>query len=331
MSIQIRRWACGYTETVPKDGLKTLKGCLLAQALEDDPEAKEIVLENDVVQPCHLMSLGAMARGETVRIKDDLKGDLKGAAAAAKYFNWPLLEAVSDPTYAQMQVFAPYVDIYKPETYGPLLLWSITTGFTSLAQHILRVTEPGPLEGQALTLSVMKRDVNIVRRLLQRGVDPVTNYTPEYILDVWYPHKEFVYSMYDDDYWPPYITPYLEATTHQTFHIACLAGEASVLKCLLQDNRIRQMTPLKQIILDEIISNPVRAEIIASTDVGKEFSQNEALHLLLMFVTPYNNPDVYVVAHNLHLQIPEALRQQIVPQNNLEGEPMMALVKSFLA
>lgn len=133
MSIQIRRWPCGYTETLSKESVKAMSGCILAQALEDDPEAKEIVLENAVIQPIHIITLGFLARQEEIKLKDDLKG----AAAAAKYLTWPLLEAVSDPRYIQMQVFAPWANIHKPETYGPLLLWAIKTSFISLAQHIL--------------------------------------------------------------------------------------------------------------------------------------------------------------------------------------------------
>lgn len=193
------------------------------------------------------------------------------------------------------------------------------------------MTDLGPLESQALTLSVMKRDVDMVRRLLQRGVDPVTNYTPEYILDFWYPRKEFVSSLCYDDYWPHFITPYLDASKHQTFYLACLTKDMDVLRCLLQDERIRQMTPLKQIIMEEVVSHRVKIEIISASNVGSEFTLNETLHLLLMFVTPYKNYDIYVVAHNPNLQIPEALRQQLVPHYSTDGQPLIALIKSFLS
>jgi len=332
MSVQIRLSHCDYTVTLPKEGLRAMRGSLLAQALEDDPEAKEIVLDNPVIQPYHIYVIGMMARYEKLEVKNELVGPFD---AAAQYLNWPLLEVVASlDAYAQMQVFAPYVNIYKPETYGPLLLWSIKTGFTSLAQHILQVTEPGPLDGQALTLSVMMGNLETVQKLLQRGVDPVMNYTPKYVLDIWYPQKMFVYDLFHDDYWPRKVDALLETTIHQTFYLACLKHiqqkEMNVLRYLLRDERIRQMTPLKQIIQDDIIWEENLVEIITSTDIGKEFSLNEALQLLLRFVTPYNSKSVYIVAQNPHLPLPKALRQQILPDNYYGGKDVEALIKSFL-
>lgn len=330
MSVLIRLSHCDYTLTLPTEGLRAMRGSLFAQALETDPEAKEIVLDNPIIQPYHIYVIGMMARHEKLEIKNELVGPFE---AAAQYLNWPLLEAVAAlDAYAQMQVFAPYVNIYKPETYGPLLLWAIKTDFTSLAQHILQMTELGPLDGQSLTLSVMMGNAEIVRRLLQRGVDPVTNYTPKYILDIWYPQKMFICDLFSDDWWPDYAERFLGTTTHQTFYLAYLkcrrAEEMDVLKCLLRDERIRQMTPLKQILTDNFIHESAHVQIIRSTDIGKQFTPSEALNLLLRFVNPYNNHYVHIIARDPHLPIPEALRQKLVP--GCDGEQLNALIKSFL-
>lgn len=327
MSILIQLSHCNYTVALPREGLMAMRGSLFAQALEIDPNETEIKLENPGIKPYHMDVISLMARQGNLEFKKEMYMEF---TTAAEYLNWSLLEAVADPNYALMQVYAPYANIYKPETYGPILLWSIRNNFTSLARHILQVTETGPLDGQALTLSVMMDNVDIVRRLLQRGVDPVTNYTPKYILDMWYPLEEFVHSLFGG-YSPYWVQLNVGATKNQTFYLACVVVHGTspkVLQCLVQDERIRQAISLRYFVI-ETSNLPACLAVITSTDSVVTLTQREALHLLLKFVTLYNNRDVYTVAQNPYLNIPEALRKELLPQNDFTGEQLTALIKSF--
>lgn len=49
MEVKIRLTQPPYSIRVTKESLKILRGSLLAQAVDDDPECKELVLENPVL------------------------------------------------------------------------------------------------------------------------------------------------------------------------------------------------------------------------------------------------------------------------------------------
>lgn len=72
------------------------------------------------------------------------------------------------------------VNIYRPETYGSALPWTIMNHYDSLAQHILQVTEPSPTD---------THKPHIIKVLLCR-VDPITSVIPRHVLNFWDPPKE---------------------------------------------------------------------------------------------------------------------------------------------
>ena len=163
MSIRINLTTFGYSLDVPKEGLLKLRGSLFAQAIETEPEVKSIDITNPVVKPEHLVAIAKMARQE--KLDTEMKVDSK---EAAQYLNWPLLDAIRNPLYTDCLELAPTVDIYRPETYGSLLVWSVRLRFQALTQHILQVTDSSPVEGQAFVLAAHLYNISAIRELLSR-------------------------------------------------------------------------------------------------------------------------------------------------------------------
>jgi len=80
---------------------------------------------------------------------------------------------VQNPKYIQMQSFAPYCNLYRPETFGPVLLWAVANNFPMLAHHILQMTALNALDNQALAVSVVYGRTKTTKMLLARGCDPL--------------------------------------------------------------------------------------------------------------------------------------------------------------
>lgn len=134
MSVEIRLTHPPYSVFVTRDQIQTLKGSLLAQAVDSDTE---VTLDNPLIKPTYLNLLAMMARQEEIKAQPSDE-DLRKAAI---YLNWPLLSVIQDPKYIQMQAFAPYCNLYHPETYGSILPWAIAINFPMLTCHILQMTE----------------------------------------------------------------------------------------------------------------------------------------------------------------------------------------------
>lgn len=127
MSVQIILTQPPYSVLIAREPLRAMKESLLAEALEMDPEAKEIQIDNPIVKPEHLELLVRMTMQEEIKVELPDDFDCTGICEAAKYLNWPLLEVIGCGFLYHVQAFAPNVNIYKPETYGSLLVWSLTS------------------------------------------------------------------------------------------------------------------------------------------------------------------------------------------------------------
>lgn len=182
-----------YAIKMAREALRAMKGSLFAEALETDPEATEISLDNPVVEPKHLNMLSRMTHREEIKVElpTDFNPEFhfysSDAYEAAKYLNWPLLDVIMSGLLNEIHAFAPYANIHQPETYGPLLLWSLSRDYTSLTQHILQVTQSCPLDAQAFIIGTISGRLAAVKVLLSREVNPATAYTPLHILKIWYP------------------------------------------------------------------------------------------------------------------------------------------------
>lgn len=197
-----------YSVRITKDGLRTLRGSILAQALADDPECKEITLENPVLGPVHLDMIKVMAE------QGDLTKDHYGPPDprdyyAAIYLNWMLLDVVCDGLMQDILTFAPYVNIYKPETYGSLLPWAVCQDYSSLVEHILNVTDSTPMDMQAAMVCAMYGQTHIFKRLMARGIDPKTTNVPASVLRIWSGPNFY-----------PSAAPFYAGVDHQAFRLA---------------------------------------------------------------------------------------------------------------
>jgi hypothetical protein len=177
MSVEIRLTHSSYSVSVTRGQIQTLKGSLLAQAVGSDTE---VVLDNPLVKLDYLNLLAMMARQEEIKALPPDK-DLRKAAV---YLNWPLLSVIQNPKYIQMQAFAPYCNLYHPETYGSVLPWSIAINFPMLTRHILQMTDSTRLDNQSLGVAVMYGRLEPVKMLLARGADPSVNRDRQALL-VW--------------------------------------------------------------------------------------------------------------------------------------------------
>ena len=188
MSIQIRLIQTNppYSITATKEGLRTLRGSILAQAVDDDPECTELVLENPVLKPEHLDLIKVMCEQGDLNKAEYIHRNEESYREAAVYLNWMLLDVVSSGLIPEILAFAPYVNIYKPETYGSLLPWSIRQYHCILSKHILNMTDPSPIDTQAAMVSALYGQVKIFKLLMERGVNPKTAYIPESVIDIWY-------------------------------------------------------------------------------------------------------------------------------------------------
>ena len=174
-----------YSITVTKDGLRTLRGSIFAQALENDPDCKEIKFENPVLKPAHLDIIKVMCEQGDLT-EDDYGPPSSQDYDAAVYLNWMLLDVVCDGLIPEILTFAPNANLYKPETYGSLLPWAICQEYSSLAEHILNVTDSTHMDMQASIVCAMYKQTHIYKRLLARGIDPKTAYMPESVLRIWF-------------------------------------------------------------------------------------------------------------------------------------------------
>src|SRR5207253_11465354 len=113
--------------------LRKLRGSLLAQALENEPETATIDLPNAIVSSEHLDVIAMMAREEKLNLQPDWNDG--SYQKAGEYLNWPLLEVVRFSAYLDWLEFAPYVDIYRPETYGSSLMWALSQHHQSIAKR----------------------------------------------------------------------------------------------------------------------------------------------------------------------------------------------------
>lgn len=249
MNIDITLTTFNYTVTLPRAGIRQLRGSLLAQALELEPNIPEIKLSGPDVKPEHLDVIAKMVRQE--------KLDLiipESYIQAARYLNWPLLDALSSGYYHMLLEFSPNLNIYRPETYGPALAWSIVNRYESLTQHILQVTDPSPMDAQALILAAATHTPSIVKFLLTR-VDPVTATIPRHVLFLWQPLKAIdmqnIYQVVQRDH----VNHFLEGEGNYAFRLACAAMVPEVnfpsfarmtLAHLLADERVRNTAPLQK-------------------------------------------------------------------------------------
>jgi hypothetical protein len=165
MSIEIRLTHTPYSVSLTRDQLQTLNGSLLTQAIGSDTE---VIIDNPLVTPTYLNLLAMMARQEEIKA---LPPD-KDLHKASVYLNWPLLSVIQNPKYIQMQSFAPYCNLYRPETFGSVLPWAIANNFPMLTHHILQMTELNALDNQGLAVSVMYGRTRTTKILLTRGCDP---------------------------------------------------------------------------------------------------------------------------------------------------------------
>lgn len=167
MSVEIRLTHTNppYCLSFTRDQIQRLKGSILAQAVGSDTE---VTLNNPLVKPAHLNLLAKMSQQEDIKARPPDKGQHK----AAVYLDWPLLSVVQNPKYTQMQRFAPYCNLYRPETFGSVLPWAIANNFSMLTHHILQMTELNELDNQALAVAVMYGRSKMTQILLTRGCDP---------------------------------------------------------------------------------------------------------------------------------------------------------------
>ncbi|HMC98960.1 MAG TPA: hypothetical protein VKH37_02370, partial [Ferruginibacter sp.] len=183
MTVEIRLIPSNFSVTLTRDQILTLKGSLLAQALETDSEAKLISLDNPVVRPQELQAIARMARQEPLEWQLATGEEVEARGKAADYLNWPLLEVELYPIIHQ---FAPYANLYRPETFGSLLPWAIQWNYSALIRHIFRIAPPGPLDEQALMVAIYYRNMEAVKMLLHRGINPATAHVEEiHILSTW--------------------------------------------------------------------------------------------------------------------------------------------------
>src|SRR5207253_8446587 len=107
MSLRINLLPYNYSVEMLREGVKGLRGSILAQALETDPEAKSIDITNPVVKPEHLDAIAKMARKES--LIEISNADDTSYTEAAKYLNWPLLQmAAKSSEYTDLLEFCPY-------------------------------------------------------------------------------------------------------------------------------------------------------------------------------------------------------------------------------
>jgi hypothetical protein len=250
MDVIINLTSFNYSVTAPRAGLRKLRGSLFAQALETEPHLTTIEISNPIVNREHLDVMATIARQEKLDVKVDW--DDESYTKAAGYLNWPFLQALRGGQYTRLLEFAPYVDIYRPETYGSALPWAIMNHYDSLAQHILQVTEPSPIDAHALVLAALTHKPYIVKVLLSR-VDPVTSVIPRHVLNLWNPRKEIDMNLTQivqrDN-----IERFLRDEGNQAFRLACISMvphpnlptyAQATLSCLLADERVRTTAPLQ--------------------------------------------------------------------------------------
>ena len=276
MQIEIRLTHPTYAVHVSKEGLRILRGSILAQALADDPECKEIAFDNPILKPAHLEIIAAMTRQEDltqfrsnsreIRYNPDTGKSCDYQVAV--YLNWMLLDVVCDGLLDEIKLYSPNMDIYRPETYGHLLLWSIDRGHESLTQHILQVTEPNPLEIQAAAIAIMHSRASIFKTLLVRGINPGTAYTPPYILQIWRPNNLVV----------------LEGTDNQLLRLA--------VACYIEVARDEDETlPLVELLLrDERCHQNESLQVMLRIAFGANDSK---LAQLLLYLTPVD-PNIWI-------------------------------------
>lgn len=231
-----------YVVRVSKESLRALPGSILAQALGNDPDCKEITFDNPILKPRHLDIIAAMTRREDLtQFRSNQNTGETDDYAAAVYLNWMLLDVVCDGLLEEIKIFAPYVDIYRPETYGHLLLWSLYCGYDSLFEHILRVAEPGPLDVQAAAVALMYSRLTAFKVLLARGVHPGTAYTKPYILQIWRPNNLTIPSGTNNQLLRLAVACYIKVTRDEEETLP-------LVELLLRDERCHQNESLQNIL-----------------------------------------------------------------------------------
>lgn len=285
MDVIINLTSLNYSVTVPRAGLRKLQGSLFAQSLETEPDLTTIDIPNPIVLPEHLAVIATMARQEKLEVKVDL--DDPSYAKAAEYLNWPFLQALRGGEYTHLIEFAPYIDIYRPETYGSALPWAIVRHHDNLAQHILQVTEPSPIDAHALVLAAIAHNYRIVKILLSR-VDPVTSAIPFHVLKIWHPPRAIDMKNLAQVVQKDNIVRFLRDEGNESFRQACVSMvphpylptyAQATLSCLLADERVRTTAPLQEALEMAVktSSTILLRFLMEKTDVDPNFEVNGLL------------------------------------------------------
>ena len=154
---------------------------LFVQAVEAEPDLTELKLDHSSLTPDIMTSLQSLCEGQT-------PSTLQGLAEAGHYLNMPLLEFLGSSEYSQVVSFLQGKDLLNPERdYPYLLLMAAKNGLNSLALYLLSRVEPeaslpigvqvktvADIEGKALIYAVLRQNLSLVKRLLQRKVDVET-------------------------------------------------------------------------------------------------------------------------------------------------------------
>jgi hypothetical protein len=299
-----------------------MEGSLFAEALETDPEATEISLENPVVEPKHLGLLVRMSRQEEIKVEllEDFDPETTfyslEAYNAAIYLNWPLLQVIDSGLLNEIQAFAPYANIYKPETYGPLLLWSLARDDSSLTRHILQVTEPGPLDAQAFLVATLHGRLAAVKALLAREVNPATAYTPLHLLKIWCPQLTRPNPHPETD-------PLVESKQNQALCLVIsaylnfpenLGKIVPVIQLLLQDTRCHSALQNILEVACQIPSSALVEMLLTLTPVDPNIIRQPPV-IVYALEQPYL-PLAKVLAACPRLKLSDALRQYILSLEN---------------
>jgi len=110
-----------------------------------------------------------------------------------------------------------------------------------LTQHILQVTEPGPLDMQAAAIALMYSRASIFKTLLARGVNPGTAYTPPYILQIWRPNNLVILNETDNQLLRLAVACYTKVTRDEDETLP-------LVELLLRDERCHQSGSLQDML-----------------------------------------------------------------------------------
>jgi hypothetical protein len=190
-SLSIHISSTGPVVQLNYDRLRQLgPNSLFVQAVEAEPDLTELKLDHSSLTQAVMTSLQCLCEGQTPLT-------LQGLAEAGHYLNMPLLEFLGSESYPQVVPFLQGKDLLNPEKdYPYLLLMAAKNGLDSLALYLLSRVEPetplpievqveylsyvrvprtlADIEGKALIYAVIRQNLSLVKRLLQRKVNVET-------------------------------------------------------------------------------------------------------------------------------------------------------------